>query len=854
MREKRVKTQGALYVFAVLCIAMLLVPAGAAASDWWDVTPEEEIPAELYDSVLYSEIPSILHEAETNSDRVKVEVIGQSAGGRNLFLATIASGGARDRLKYFRFYRMMSRDPEKAFQMLDNSEDIKVPVFINGSIHGNEYPGTDACIRLINTLAYEDNEEIRSILDNMIVLINVCQNPDGRVLGTRQNANRIDLNRDFITQSQPETRITASLVAKWNPLIFLDLHDDIEPMLIEPCSPPHNQNYEYDLYIKWAFYQAEAMEAELMAQTGLEAQIPYRDWEIGWDDWPPIYGAMYPMYHGAYGHTLETPYEDEIGVDAHYAAVWGALKFVAENKRVMLEDQLSIFWRGIYEQPQQQISEEMLAESEYDQFNEFTTKEFPAAFVIPADGATQLSSHQPAKLVDFMIFNGIEVETATQPFTLDGVEYPEGTYVVWTDQPKRGLATTILESGADVSDLQEGMEFYSPPTAWSHPLLWGVHRVVMEEKADIQTAAIKKAAPPEGSLEAGEAGAYAYEPINLQAIKVTNMLLDRGVSLYRSEAPFTDSEREFGAGIFMIPGDSALADELANEYALDVLVLSSIPEQAVPMKKQRIAVDVYGPNGLPFVLTDLGFDADIVSEEDLNSGVLSEYDVFISDGGWPFLMLAENSLEDLKEAGLPEDIVTALEAVANQNYKAEGEFTDALKETIGEENTETYKSLILEYTANGNDENLRGYIAAFFQNGGDYIGMGDGVSLAQDAGFADFSYDAVDADAIAHIDYVSTDPVAAGFSDDGYALVIEPVYFTNVPEDFKVAASIDNGDFLVAGYWSGWQESEAKGMPVIIHKTEGTQDVTLIGIQPTFRAHPRNTFRIMANAIYNALD
>jgi hypothetical protein len=35
---------------------------------------------------------------------------------------------------------------------------------------------------------------------------------------------------------------------------------------------------------------------------------------------------MYAMYHGAYGHTLETPHQDERGVDAHFAAVWGALK------------------------------------------------------------------------------------------------------------------------------------------------------------------------------------------------------------------------------------------------------------------------------------------------------------------------------------------------------------------------------------------------------------------------------------------------------------------------------------------------------------------------------------------------
>ena len=51
-----------------------------------------------------------------------------------------------------------------------------------------------------------------------------------------------------------------------HPMIVLDLHGFVNPMLIEPCTPPHNPNYEYDLYIKWALAQAEAMEAELLAR------------------------------------------------------------------------------------------------------------------------------------------------------------------------------------------------------------------------------------------------------------------------------------------------------------------------------------------------------------------------------------------------------------------------------------------------------------------------------------------------------------------------------------------------------------------------------------------------------------
>jgi len=63
----------------------------AVSGPWWDVTPEEENPSPYYDSILYSEIAPKLREIEVNSNRVKVDVIGQSAGGRNLFLVTVSA-------------------------------------------------------------------------------------------------------------------------------------------------------------------------------------------------------------------------------------------------------------------------------------------------------------------------------------------------------------------------------------------------------------------------------------------------------------------------------------------------------------------------------------------------------------------------------------------------------------------------------------------------------------------------------------------------------------------------------------------------------------------------------------------
>jgi hypothetical protein len=780
-------------ILGILCVAVLLVPAGVLAQppgqgQWWVVEPEDENPSSSYDSILYSEIAPRLREIEMNSNRVQVDVIGQSAGGRNLFLVTLSAPEALGRLgRYQAIRNTMLDDPEKAQEMIDKFGDFKIPFYINGSIHGNEYPGTDAAIRLIETLAYDDSEEVRTILENVILLVNVVQNPDGRVLGTRANANGFDVNRDFFTQSQPESKITARIFAEWNPMVVLDLHGFVNPMLIEPCTPPHNPNYEYDLYIKWALAQAEAMEAELFAQTGFAAQIPYRDFDLGWDDWPPSYTPMFAMYHGAYGHTLETPYRDERGVDAHYAAVWGALKFVAENKNEMLHDQIEIYRRGLLDLLQQPIPPEV--PRYFDQYEELLIQDFPAAYVIPPGPPFQVSPHQPARLVDFLLYNDVQVEQASQGFSLDGVNYPKGTYVIWLDQPKRGLANVILEDGLDLSDIP-GLYFYSPPSVWSHPHLWGVRRGVMEEKMALNTHTINNADPPRGSVEGGKAKAYAYLPTSIAAFQATNDLLARGVALYRAPEPFEDKGRHVGAGAIILPADPALANEMANGYALEVLALKDLPAGAVPMYVQRIAVSA--DEGTRHALGTLGFAYDAVGTNALNAGALADYDVFINLG--------------------------------------------------------------LRWTSL--NSNGRAHVADWFANGGNYIGLGSqgrAIDFAVGAGWVQVDYGYTDGNAILKIDYDADDSIAAGFAQDGYAFVYRSVWFTSW-DGLEVSASVADNDFLVSGFWVDWQNSGAKGMPIVVHGADGDSDLTLIGFDATFRGHPEDSFRILGNAIYNGLD
>ena len=124
MPRKRIKTPIFWYFLVIVCVSILILPttlmAGKSKSSsnrgkYWDVTPEKENPSPNYDSILYSEIGPKLREIEVNSNRVKVDVIGQSAGGRDLFLVTLSAPEAMGRLgKYQAIRNTMLKDPEKA--------------------------------------------------------------------------------------------------------------------------------------------------------------------------------------------------------------------------------------------------------------------------------------------------------------------------------------------------------------------------------------------------------------------------------------------------------------------------------------------------------------------------------------------------------------------------------------------------------------------------------------------------------------------------------------------------------------------------------------------------------------------
>lgn len=97
-------------------------------------------------------------------------------------------------------------------------------VFMWSQMHGNESTTTKALFDFLNLL-HSDNELGARLLSEFTFCILPMVNPDGAEMYTRENANSVDLNRDSIDLSQPESRLLRQTFDEFQPDLCYNLHD-----------------------------------------------------------------------------------------------------------------------------------------------------------------------------------------------------------------------------------------------------------------------------------------------------------------------------------------------------------------------------------------------------------------------------------------------------------------------------------------------------------------------------------------------------------------------------------------------------------------------------------------------------
>jgi hypothetical protein len=105
------------------------------------------------------------------------------------------------------------------------------------NIHAGEVEGKEAAQHFARRVALGD---LRPLLDKIVLLIAPIYNADGNEkfdprnrtaqngpvggVGVRENAQKLDLNRDFMKLDAPESRALVGLFNRWDPHVVVDLH------------------------------------------------------------------------------------------------------------------------------------------------------------------------------------------------------------------------------------------------------------------------------------------------------------------------------------------------------------------------------------------------------------------------------------------------------------------------------------------------------------------------------------------------------------------------------------------------------------------------------------------------------
>ena len=209
-----------------------------------------------------------------------------------------------------------------------SKEEVPLVVSLTYGIHGNESSATNSSVLTAYYLAAAEGDKIDNLLNNTIVIIDPCLNPDGFTRhstwanmhqsivangngdsrqfrevwpGGRTNHYWFDINRDYLLLVHPESRGRVEKFHEWKPNIVTDHHEmgSGSTFFFQPGVPSRNNpltpERNYELTHEIAKYHAEFLD-----KTGTTYFT-----EEQFDDYYFGKGSSYPDVNGSIGILFE---------------------------------------------------------------------------------------------------------------------------------------------------------------------------------------------------------------------------------------------------------------------------------------------------------------------------------------------------------------------------------------------------------------------------------------------------------------------------------------------------------------------------------------------------------------------
>jgi hypothetical protein len=587
-----------------LCLLVLLF-AVASQAQTAIPTPDEYLGYPLGERFTpYARILDYFQLLTTRSNLITMQQFGETYEHRPLMLAVITSPKNRAALDAIRANVAALTDPNATTQARANEIAHTSPAiaWLAYGVHGNESSSAEAAMQVASTLVSDPSSA--PLLDNLVILIDPLQNPDGRERyvqwfirtrgadadpnadsfehaepwpGGRFNHYLVDMNRDWTWTSQRETLARVALYRAWNPQVFVDFHEMgyQSSYFFPPDARPVNANLPADVDT-W-------LEKFGRANAGAFTK---KGWPffVGeeFDLFYPGYGDSWPALHGAIGMTYEVGGGGRGGsavlrddgnvytladrIARHYTTSMATLRTASENREGLLQ--------YTYEMMRKQIAS---GQNTY--------------LLVP-----NAPNFQP--LVEMLQRQKIAMSQLNASVTLKATRidgdtaeshvFPANTVLVSTRQPLGGLAQTLLEKSpvftkGYVEEQQkrthsdEPDEFYDL-TSWSLPLAMNVEAWVTAAPVAGETHPYAASAIP--AFRAAPYG-YLIDGNDPNIYRAAGRMLRDSVRFNVADDVLTVNERNFARGSLVIlkgnnkPDVDAALERLVHDTGVAVLPVDS---------------------------------------------------------------------------------------------------------------------------------------------------------------------------------------------------------------------------------------------------------------------------------------
>jgi len=620
-------------------------------------------------------------------DRIKVMEYARTWEGRPLIYAIITNADNHARLDDIKADIQRLADPRalSAREADELTRTLPGTTWLSYAVHGNEISSTDAAMMTAyHLLAATNDARVPDIMDNTIVFIDPMQNPDGRARFVhnfeqaegleadgdqlaaernepwprgRTNHYHFDLNRDWLTHTQPETKGKIAVVKEWYPLAFVDAHEmgSNSTYFFGPEAVPYNPHLAPDQLKNLTSFGLNN------ARWFDEFGIDYFTREV-YDAFYPGYGASWPSYFGAIAMTYEqasarglkarrddgSEFHFRETVRNHFVTSLSTAEVVAKNKESL--------YRDFYDYRRSAIEEGGSGDVR--------------AYIIPGGAAQGQKQGMADRLAGLLKDHGIEIYRATRDFRAGGNSYEAGSYVINAAQPAKRLVRVLLDAQVPMDDAfiqeQEARRQRNLPdqiydvTAWSLPLMFNVDVKTSSRGVPINAGfeAVDHDGVIPARIENSDAKvAYLVPWGSVNAGRLLSRALRGGVRVKSSDKPFTHGGRQYPGGSLIIKvseNGPDLADKLAS-YAHDtgaevvgvddswVTVGPSFGSRnVVEMLPPKIAIawgegaSTYAAGNTRFVIEQqLDYPVTPIRMSDLARADLRRYQVLIlPNGGW----------------------------------------------------------------------------------------------------------------------------------------------------------------------------------------------------------------------------